>query len=94
MELTIYALNAELEEVNKMSAENQPLVGLGAQLYKLKPINKQPSSLADNKFYAMAQTVLPKTSPEEISLGGGLLVGGILESIGINDNSIIYGIPN
>ena len=36
----------------------------------------------------------PKASPEAISLGGGLIVVGILESIGINDNMIISGIPN
>ena len=94
MESTIYALNAELEDVKKISEEDQTLVSLGAQLSKLKSINKNPSSLADNKFYAMAQAVLPKTSPESISLGGGLIVGGLLASIGINDNNIISVIPN
>ena len=42
----------------------------------------------------MAQAVMPKASPEAISLGGGLIVGGILASLGINDNRIISGIPN
>ena len=36
----------------------------------------------------------PKSSPEAIYLGGGLVVGGLLESLGINDNKIISGIPN
>ena len=42
----------------------------------------------------MNQAVIPKVSPEEIYLGGGLIVGGILASIGIKDNNIISGFPN
>ena len=42
----------------------------------------------------MAQSVIPKDSPEAICLGGGLVVGGLLASIGIKDNRIISGIPN
>ena len=37
---------------------------------------------------------MPKASPEAISLGGGLIVGGLLSSLGINNNNIISGIPN
>ena len=37
---------------------------------------------------------MPKASLESIYLGGGLIVGGLLESLGINDNKIISGIPN
>ena len=37
----------------------------------------------------MAQAVMPKASLEAISFGGGLIVVGILASLGINDN-----IPN
>ena len=77
-----------------MLAYNQTLVILGAQLSKLKSINKLPPSLAADRFYAMAQAVMPKTSPEAISLGGGLIVSGLLASLGINDNKIIYGISN
>ena len=61
---------------------------------KLKSTNKLPSSLAEDKFYSMAQSVIPKASPEEIYLGGGFIVGGILASLGINDNNITSGIPN
>ena len=45
-------------------------------------------------FYAISQAVMLKYPPEEISLGGGLIVAGILESLGINDNKIISGILN
>ena len=38
--------------------------------------------------------MIPKSSPEAICFGGGLIVGGILVSVGINDNKIISGIPN
>ena len=51
-----------------MLAENLPLVILGTQLSKLNPINKRPSSLAADIFYAMDQAVIPKTSPEAIFL--------------------------
>ena len=42
----------------------------------------------------MSQEVMPKASPEAISLGGGLIVGGILESLDINYNMIISGTTN
>ena len=42
----------------------------------------------------MPQAVIPKALPESIFLGGVLIVGGLLESLGINNNKIIYGIPN
>ena len=77
-----------------MLADNHLLVSLGAQLYKINPINKRLSLLAADRFYVMTQAVMPKASPEEISLGGGLIVGGLLESLGINDNKITSGIPN
>ena len=56
---------------------NQSLVSLGAQLYKLKSNSKRTSSLAVDRFYAMAQEVMPKASPEAISLGCGLIAGGL-----------------
>ena len=37
---------------------------------------------------------MPKALREKISLGGGFIVAGILESIGINDNEIISGLFN
>ena len=77
-----------------MLADNQPLVSVGTQLSKLKPINKRPSSLAVDIFYSMAQAVIQKASPEAIYLGCGFIVGGILESLGINNNKIISGIPS
>ena len=77
-----------------MLADNHLLVSASAQLYKLNPINKQPSSLSMDRFYAMDQVVIPKSSPEEICIGGGLIVGGLLASLGINNNNIISGIPN
>ena len=42
----------------------------------------------------MSQAVIPKSSPEAICLGGGLIVGGILDSLGINNNNITSEIPN
>ena len=86
MNSTVCALNEELAESKKMLADNQPLVSLGDHLSKLKSINKQPPSLAADGFCAISQTVIPKASPEEISLGGGLIVGVLLESLDINDN--------
>ena len=77
-----------------MLAENQPLVSTEAHFYKLNPINKGPSFLDADIFYAVYQAVIPKSSPEAIYLGGGFIVCGLLASIGINDNKIIYGIPN
>ena len=94
MKPTVCALNVELAEAKKILADNQPLVSLGANLYKLKSINKQPPSLAADRFYAMAQAVMPKASPELISLGGGLIVAGLLASLGTNDNKTISGIHN
>ena len=63
-------------------------------MYTLNAINKRSSSLDADRFYAMAQAVIPKASPEAICLGGGLILGGLLESLGINDNNIISGILN
>ena len=37
---------------------------------------------------------MSKSLLEEIYIGFGLIAGGILDSIGINDNKIISGIPN
>ena len=65
---------------------NQSLVSAGAQLSKLNSINKQPSYLSEGRFNATSQSVIPKASSEEISLGGGLIVGVLLESLDINDN--------
>ena len=42
----------------------------------------------------MAQAVIPKASLETISIRGGLIVGGILESLGIKNNKIVSGITN
>ena len=94
MKSTICALNAELAEAKKMLADNQTLVSLGAQLSKLKSINKRPLLLAADRFYAMYQSVMPKASPETIYLGSGLIVSGLLASLGINNTKIIYGISN
>ena len=94
MKLTICTLNAELAEFKKMLVENQLLVSVGAQLSKIKSINKRPPLMAANRFYSMVQAVIPKASPEAIYLGCGLIVDGILESLGINDNKIISRIPN
>ena len=77
-----------------MLSENQTLLSVGSNFSKLKSINKQSSSLAVDVFYAISQAVMPKSSPEAICNGGVLMVGGLLESIGINDNKIISGIPN
>ena len=38
--------------------------------------------------------MIPKASPEVMCIVGGLVVGGILASLGINNNNIISGIPN
>ena len=77
-----------------MLVDNRPLVSAGDQMSQLKPINKWPWLLATDRFYAMSQAVIPKASPDSIYLGGELIVGGILESIAINYNKIISGIPN
>ena len=42
----------------------------------------------------MAQAVIPKASLEEICHWGGLIVGGFLASLDINNNIIISRIPN
>ena len=46
-----------------MLADKQLLVSLGDQFYKLDPINKQPSSLAADIFYAISQVVMLEASP-------------------------------
>ena len=53
MKSNICALDAEWAEAKNMLADNQPLVSAGAQLSKIKSINKRPSSLAADIFYAM-----------------------------------------
>ena len=77
-----------------MLADTQPLVSLVSQLSKLNSINKGTSLLAADRFYAMSQAVILKAYTQAISIGGGLIVGGLLEILGINDNNIISGIPN
>ena len=62
--------------------------------FNLKLINQRPTLLSADLFYVMSQAVMPKYSPEEISLRGVLKVGGLLVSIGVNDNKIISGITN
>ena len=94
IKLTICALNSELAEAKKILAGNQPLVSLRAQLYRIKSINKRPPLMAADRFYAIPQSLMPNASREEISLGGGLIVAGLLASLGINDNKIISGISN
>ena len=94
MRFTICSFNAELSGAKKMLAENQTLVGLVTLLSKLNSINKQPSLLAEDIFYAMAQAVMTKASLEAIYLGGVLVLGGLLASLGINDNNIMFGVPN
>ena len=94
MNQTLCALNSELSEAKKMLADNHPLVSLGAQLSKLKSINQGPTSLDADQFNAIYQSVMPKASPEAIYIGGGLILCGLLDSIGINDNNIISGILN
>ena len=89
IESTICALNAALGEAKKLLACNQLSVSLRVHLSTLKSINKRPSSLAAGRFYAMDQAVIPKASPGGISIGGGLIVGGNLASLGINNNKTI-----
>ena len=83
MKSTIYALNAELSESKIVLAYNHTLVSVGDQLSKINIINTWPSSLAVDRLYSMAQAVIPKAWPEAISLGGGLIIGGLLASLGI-----------
>ena len=94
MKSTIFVLNAELSDSKNMLEENHPLVILGTQLSKLKSINKRPSLLAADRFYDMSQAVMPKVLPEEISLGGGLIVYVLFASLLIKNNKIISGILN
>ena len=94
MKSTICALNTELEYSKNILVDNQPLVSLGSQLSKLKSIKKLPSLLSADIFYAMDQAVMLKAYPEAISLGGRLILAGILASLGINNNRIISGIYN
>ena len=77
-----------------MLAYNHTLAQLGTQLSKLNSIIQQPTFISADIFHARSQAVMPKASPAAISLGGGLVVGGILDSIGINDNKILSWIPN
>ena len=63
-------------------------------MYKLKQIKKRPPSLAAGIFYDTAQSVMRKAIPEEICIGGGLVVAGILSILDINNNKIISGISN
>ena len=41
MKSTIFVLNVDLVEYNKMLEDNHPLVTIGDQFYKLKSINKR-----------------------------------------------------
>ena len=84
MKSIICALSTYLEESKKMLADNQPLFNVGSQLSKLKSIKKQPSLLAVDIFYAMAQAVIMKASPEAICFGGGLIEVGLLANLGIH----------
>ena len=94
MKLTICALNAELSEANNILADNHPLFSLGTQLSKLNSINKRLSSLAADRFYDMVQAVIPKASLEAISLGVGLIVGGLLKILVVNGSNTVSGIQN
>ena len=94
MKSIICAFNAELEYAKKMLSYIHPLASLGAQLSKLKSINKQPPSLAADIFYTISQAVMPKSSAEAISIVVVLLIAGLLESIGAKDNKIISEIYN
>ena len=94
MKSIICALSTYLEESKKMLADNQPLVSIGSKLSKLKSIKKQPSLLAVDIFYAMAQAVIMKASPEAICFGGGLIEVVLLANLGIHNNNIVSGIPN
>ena len=94
MELTICAFNSDLAEAKKMLKDNQTLFDLGAQLSKLNSINQQSPSLAADQVYDMYQSVVPKSSPDVISIVCGLIVCGLLVIFGINKNKIIYGIMN
>ena len=94
MNLTICTFNEDLSEYKKMLAYNQKLVNLGTQLSKLELINQQPISIDVDKFYEMSQAVMPKASSEMIYIGVGLIVGGFLNILGINDKNIIYRVPN
>ena len=80
------------QRLENMLADNQLIVFWGAHSYRLKLINKQPPSIAMDRFYAMSQAVVLKALPRALSIGGGLIVCGILASHSINDNNIIYGI--
>ena len=71
MKSTICALNADLAEAKNMLAENHPLFSSGSQLSKMNSIKELPSSLAADRFYSMAQSVMPKASPTAICFGGG-----------------------
>ena len=91
MKSNICAFNSELEESKNMLVYNQPLVSLDDQLSRLNSINKRPPLLATDRFYAMAQAVMPKSSSEAISVRGVFIVSGFLASLGINDNKLYLG---
>ena len=71
MKSTICSFNAELAEAKNMIVENQTLLILGTRLSKINAINKRPPSLDADRFYAMSQAVMMKSSPESICLGDG-----------------------
>ena len=60
----------------------------------ISPNNKQNSNIVIfvKTFYVIF--MIPKLSLEAIFLGGGLISGGLLANLGINDNKITSGIPN
>ena len=72
-----------------MLAYNQELLNLGTQLSKLELINQRPTLLAADQFYDIYQAVIPKASPEAISIGVGWIVGGLLTILGVHDKNII-----
>ena len=47
-----------------------------------------------DRSYAISQEVMRKDSPDVAFLGCGLIVGGLLARLGVNNNKTIYGIPN
>ena len=94
MKFAICSFIVELSDTKKLLLDNHPLVSLGAQLYRLKSFNQWPTSLTTDWFYAISQRVMSKASPDAISLWGVLILGGLLNSLGINYHKIISGIPN
>ena len=81
--------------IGQEDGSGQPAISfLGAQFYKLKLINQRLTSLAADLFYAISQAEMSKSLPEAIYFRCELILGGLLENLGINDNSVIYEIPN